>query len=54
METLTVVVEGALAHEDRWGSKPILRAGDVQRISAGRGPMDDRKPAPRHGLPVET
>lgn len=37
MEILTVVLEGALAHEDSSGSKAILRAGDVQRMSAGRG-----------------
>jgi len=37
MEILTVVLEGALAHEGTSGSKAILRAGDVQRMSAGRG-----------------
>ena len=37
MEILTVVLDGALAHEDSSGSKAILRAGDVQRMSAGRG-----------------
>ena len=37
MEILTVVLEGALAHEDSSGSKATLRAGDVQRMSAGRG-----------------
>jgi redox-sensitive bicupin YhaK (pirin superfamily) len=37
MEILTVVLDGALAHEDSSGSGAILRAGDVQRMSAGRG-----------------
>jgi redox-sensitive bicupin YhaK (pirin superfamily) len=37
MEILTVVLDGALAHEDSSGSRAILRAGDVQRMSAGRG-----------------
>ncbi len=37
MEILTVVLEGELAHEDSSGSHAILRAGDVQRMSAGRG-----------------
>ena len=37
MEILTVVLEGALVHEDSSGSGAILRAGDVQRMSAGRG-----------------
>lgn len=37
MEILTVVLDGELAHEDSSGTKTILRAGDVQRMSAGRG-----------------
>jgi len=37
MEILTVVLEGALSHEDSSGSRALLRAGDVQRMSAGRG-----------------
>jgi redox-sensitive bicupin YhaK (pirin superfamily) len=37
MEILSVVLEGALAHEDSSGAKAILRAGDVQRLSAGLG-----------------
>ncbi len=37
MEILTVVLEGELSHEDSAGSKAILRAGDIQRMSAGRG-----------------
>ena len=37
MEILTVVLKGALKHEDSSGSGAILRAGDIQRMSAGRG-----------------
>lgn len=37
MEIVTVVLEGALAHEDSSGSGAILRPGDVQRMSAGTG-----------------
>jgi len=37
MEILTVVLEGALSHEDSSGARTTLRAGDVQRMSAGRG-----------------
>jgi len=37
MEILTVVLEGALSHDDSSGAQTILRAGDVQRMSAGRG-----------------
>jgi len=37
MEILTIVLKGALAHEDSSGSTAVLQAGDVQRMSAGRG-----------------
>lgn len=37
MEILTVVLEGALEHRDSSGASTILNAGDVQRMSAGRG-----------------
>jgi redox-sensitive bicupin YhaK (pirin superfamily) len=37
MEVVSYVVEGSLAHEDSMGTGSILRPGDVQRMSAGRG-----------------
>ncbi len=37
METLTVVLSGALEHRDSSGATTVLEAGDVQRMSAGRG-----------------
>lgn len=37
MEILTVVLSGTLEHQDSMGHGGLLRAGDVQRMSAGRG-----------------
>src|SRR5688572_32950649 len=37
MEILSWVLEGGLAHEDNMGNGSTIRAGDLQRMSAGRG-----------------
>lgn len=37
MEIISVVLEGALAHKDSAGHAGVIRAGDVQWMSAGHG-----------------
>ncbi|AOK30319.1 MULTISPECIES: pirin family protein [Burkholderia] len=37
MEIITYVLDGELAHRDSMGNGSIIRAGDVQRMSAGTG-----------------
>lgn len=37
MEIITYILAGALEHEDSMSNKGIIRAGDVQRMTAGTG-----------------
>lgn len=37
MEILTYVLDGAIAHRDSTGGQSTLRAGELQRMTAGRG-----------------
>ena len=37
MEIVTYILEGALEHKDSLGSGEVLRPGEVQRMTAGRG-----------------
>ena len=56
MEIITYVIEGALRHNDSMGNSAVMRAGDVQRISAGTGIMhseiNDSKTEPVHLLQI--
>jgi redox-sensitive bicupin YhaK (pirin superfamily) len=37
MEIITVVLEGEISHEDSMGNRGVVKAGEVQRMSAGTG-----------------
>ena len=56
MEIITYVVSGALRHSDSMGNTAVMRAGDVQRISAGTGilhsEINDSKSEPVHLLQI--
>jgi redox-sensitive bicupin YhaK (pirin superfamily) len=52
MQTVTVVLEGALEHKDHTGSNSVLRPGDVQWMTAGHGVLHSE--LPRGTEPVHT
>jgi quercetin 2,3-dioxygenase len=51
MQTVTVVLEGALEHRDHTGAHGVLNAGDVQWMTAGHGVLHSEMPkGPVHTL----
>lgn len=37
MEIITLAIDGEITHEDSMGNKAVIKAGDVQRMTAGTG-----------------
>ena len=56
MEIITYVISGSLRHRDSMGNTAVMRAGDVQRISAGKGiqhsEVNDSTTEPVHFLQI--
>ncbi len=44
IETVTYMLTGAVAHRDSLGNAGVIRAGDVQWMTAGRGIMHEEMP----------
>ncbi len=48
MEIITIVTEGAVAHKDNAGGNGVVRAGEVQVMSAGKGVLHSEYNASEH------
>src|SRR5438874_12963956 len=46
-ETVTYMLDGEFEHEDSAGHRGVIRAGDVQWMTAGRGVVHSEMPSPR-------
>lgn len=51
-ETISLILEGAMAHEDFTGSKGILYAGDLQFMTAGKGIVHSEMPVASPDAPT--
>lgn len=49
-ETITYMLEGAMRHRDHLGNEGVIRAGDVQWMTAGRGVIHSEMPEQADGL----
>lgn len=45
-ETVSVMLQGEFQHSDSAGNSGLLRAGDVQWMTAGSGIIHDESPSP--------
>jgi len=45
-ETVSLMLQGEFHHKDSAGNSGILRAGDVQWMTAGSGIVHDEEPSP--------
>lgn len=56
MEIVTIALDGELAHEDSTGGKDVIRPGEVQRMTAGKGvyhsEYNNSKEKPAHILQI--
>jgi redox-sensitive bicupin YhaK (pirin superfamily) len=48
-ETITYLLHGTITHEDNQGHKGVLRAGDVQWMTAGKGIIHSEMPSASSG-----